>query len=320
MAIVTKKSFVLALVTLCLGIATASAEVVERVEVIINDQVITKTDVEDFSKRLKTGGLVFESLLRMNDPQVLMKDRKALVNHLVDERILDSEVKKKDLAVTFERVEQEIRNITKKNRITRAQLKQALGEKGVSFSEYQDFIKSSLERQSLIEREVTSKIKISDEDIAAFYAKKNGTAEVFQYQLAHIVMLPRNGGDEAAKERAEDVVRRLARGESFETLAKQRSEDPNFQEGGALGTFKSGEMAKEMEDAIKNLPVGEISGVVKAKMGYHILKLIKKTLVIDPELERQKDALHDQLFAQAFKSQFRNWLDQKRQEAFIRIN
>src|SRR5690606_21566479 len=120
-----------------------------------------------------------------------------------DEKVIDSEVKRRNMEVPIERVEQEIRNIARDNRITRQQLTQALKAKGVSVSQYQDFIKSSLERQTLVEREVTSKIRISDEDISSHYLNKKGLSElqIFEYTLSHILFNPKTGGDGGALRR-----------------------------------------------------------------------------------------------------------------------
>ncbi|MCC7404307.1 MAG: peptidylprolyl isomerase [Bdellovibrionales bacterium] len=302
--------------------SSSQAKVIEKILAIVNDEIITQTDMQRFKTKLSSGGLIDEAIIRLVDPKVILKDEKALINHLIDERLVDSEIKKKGLAVTVERIEQEIRNITRRNGISRAQLKAALQEKGVNFSEYQDFVRSSLERQSLIEKEVSSKIKISDDDVSSFYVTQMGdkTANVFEYTMSHILFLT-NKGEKEAHQRARLVQDKLKAGSSnFETLASQFSEDPNFSQGGLLGTFKSGEMLPEIELAVRALSVGETTGVVKTRVGLHLVKVLKKTLVPSPGFEAKKEELREALFAQAFKKQLRNWLDAKRHDSFIRIN
>lgn len=300
----------------------AHAKVVDKIVAIVNEEPITMSDAERFKKRLAGGGLVDDSLVRMNDTATLQKDRDALLSYLIDERILDSEVKRKGMEVTIERVEQEIRNIAKNNGISRNQLTDALKAKGVSLSEYQDFIKTSLERQSLVEREVTSKIRISDEDISSYYLSKKGpsAAQIFEYSLSHILFSPKTGGEEAALGRAKAVEAKLKSGQGFEKLAEQFSEDPAFSKGGQLGTFRAGEMTKEFEQAVRRAGPGDVTGIIKSPQGYHILKVTKRTLISDPKLEEEREELHRDLYAQAFKRQLRLWLNQRRDEAFIRIN
>jgi peptidyl-prolyl cis-trans isomerase SurA len=301
---------------------SAGARVVDKIVAIVNDQLITLTDVEKFKKRLASGGLVDDALLKLVDTQTLLKDKNALLNHMIDEKLIDSEVKRKNLEVTIERVEQEIRNIAKNNRITRDQLQAALRAKGVTMADYQDFIKTSLERQTLIEREVTSKIRISDEDVSSYYLSKKGVSgtQIFEYTLSHILFSPKKGGDEAALKRAQAVAEKLHAGQSFDKLAEQYSEDPNFTKGGALGTFKAGEMLKEIDEAVRKLSAGETSGIVKTPQGYHIIKVNKRVLISDPRLDEEREEIRKTLYADAFKRQFKLWLSQLRDDAFIKIN
>lgn len=313
----------LGLLTLLIASGTTQAKVIEQIEVIVNDEIITSGDIESYKKRLKSGALVDDALVQLTDVEKLKKDSEALRNHMINERILDSEVKKQGLEVTIERVEQEMRDVAQRNGMSRSQLRDALAQQGVKFSDYQDFIKTSLGRQSLIEKEVSSRIKISDEDISSYYLKEKGiqSSQVFEYNLAHILFLPQNGGEDAAKQRAEEVLKRLKNSSmTFEKMAAQYSEDPNFAQGGLLGSFKAGEMLKEIEQAVRGLPAGEISGIVKTRVGYHILKVLKRTLVENPAIEKEKMRIRNLLYVDAFKKQLQLWLERKRDEAFIRIN
>lgn len=298
------------------------AKPVDKIVAIVNQQIITLQDLDKFKKRLGGSGLVDDALLKLSDASVLQRDRNALLNHLIDEKLIDSEVKRKNMEVTIERVEQEIRNIAKTNNISRQQLTDALKAKGVGMAQYQDFIKTSLERQTLIEREVTNKIRISDEDISSYYLAKKGPsgAQIFEYTLAHIVFSPKTGGDDGALTRAKAVEDKLRAGNAFEKLAEQFSEDPNFTKGGLLGTFKAGEMSKEIDEAVRKLGPGEVSPIIKTGAGYHILKVTKRTLISDPKLDEQREDIRRVLYADAFKRQFRLWLNQRRDESFIKIN
>lgn len=297
------------------------AELIEKTVAIVNDQVITLSDIETYQRQLNHGAMIDD--LVVTDRKEIMGDRAKLIDLMINEKIIDSEVQKQSLGVTIERVESEINGMAKSNNITRAQLKQSLKEQGVDFAEYQNFIKKRIERHSLIERAITSKIKIGDEDIAAFYISQKGEQsgkESFQYKLAHILFVPKGGDVEAAKIRADSVLEKLNAGKSFETLASQYSEDPGFSAGGLLGTFKTGEALPELEKAIQNLSVNGTTGVVRSKIGFHIVKVLEKTLIPSPDFEQNKGKIAAYLSELAFKKQFSFWLSQKRQESFIRIN
>ncbi len=77
------------------------------------------------------------------------------------------------------------------------------------------------------------------------------------------------------KQVAEEILQKLKDGKNFEKLAKKYSICPSKKRGGDLGTFGRGVMVKEFEDAAFKLTVGEVSGIVKTKFGYHIIKRTK---------------------------------------------
>ena len=311
--------FILTLLLAMSSTGFSQTVVLDKIVAVVNDQIVTKSDMEQFKNKLKRGSLVDEGLLRLNDPQKILKDDKALLNHLIDERLLDSEVKRKGLEVTIERVEQEIRSIAKKNGLTRNQLREAVVSRGNSFAQYQDFIKTSLERQALIEKEVQSKIRISDEDVVSYLSsQKSFSGQIFEYQLSQILILNRKSKD-AAQKRAMAALTRIQGGESFEKVADEVNEDPGHSKGGAIGTFKADELQKELETAVRPLGPGEISGLVVTANGFHILKVNKKRMVADSRFEETKSRIIGQLQAEAFQKQFRSWLDQRRDDSFISI-
>jgi peptidyl-prolyl cis-trans isomerase SurA len=310
-----------ALLSLFFAFTPAKADTVESIVAIVNTSIITKIDEEKYREKLKHGSIVDE--LFGNESATLLKDDKVLLRQMMDERIVDDEVKRQNLSITIERVEQEINSIQARNRgMSREDLKQALKNEGTSFSEYQNFIKKRIERQSVIERAVTSKIKISDEDVAAAYEAKYKalSATSFEYRVAHIMFREGKRSDTEQAQRARDVYQKIKAGGDFESLAAQYSEDPGFNEGGMMGTFKMGETLKPLEEAFKTLTPGEVSPPVKSKLGWHIVKLLDRRVVADPEFERKKEEIRGGLYQKAFVKQFQFWLDQKRQESFTRIN
>ncbi len=89
--------------------------------------------------------------------------------------------------------------------------------------------------------------------------------EGFTIRVSHILV--------STEAEARQILEKLKSGASFEQLAKQYSIDSATKDkGGDLGTFKRGELLKEIEDIVFNLDVGEFGGIAKTKLGYHILK------------------------------------------------
>lgn len=314
---------ILALILLFSSLFSLSSHaiLIERILAIVNDEIITLSDLTEYRSQLKSKGLRDQTLLGLRDVNELLKSDSSLIQHLIDERILDSEIKRKGLSVTIERVEQEIRSIASRNGVNRNQLKASLSAQGISMSEYQDFLKRSLERQSLIEQEVSSKIKISDDDVVSYLITREGRKDlqIYAYSLSQILFRTQKGGETAALSRAQRAAEKIT-SNNFEELTSQFSEDPNFVDGGVLGTFHKNEMIPEFQTVVEKMSVGDVSPIVKTKFGYHILKLTKKTLVQDPRLDALREDVKKKLFSEVFQSYLKDWLSQKRSELFIKIN
>lgn len=299
-----------------------NAELIDRVVVIINNEIITDTELKQFSKKIDKNGFIDEMLLLGKSTSELKKNKSDQLDYMINERLLSSEIKRLNLSVTLERVDQEIKDIAKKNGMSKPDLLSNIKNQGVTVSEYQDFVKTRIERQSLIESEITSKIRVSDEDVLAQYMRTypNSNSGIYEYTLSHIYFNPKKGGAESALERAQIVLKKLRSGESFEVLAEQHSEDINFATGGALGTFKAGEFTKEMEVSVAKLNSGEFSDIIKIKDGFRIVKVNSKKIVSDPRFEKEKEKIRAQLFEKSFQKHFKNWLETKKEESFVKIN
>ncbi len=315
---------VLAAALISLAAFAAVGETVERIVAIVNDEIITSTDVEKYAARLKTGGLA-DDLLIPDEPtkQALLKDREKLLQTMINAKVIDSEVKKQNLSVPIERVEQEIRKVAKNNGVSRDELKQALSERGIPFSDYQDFIKTGLERQSLVEKAIASRIKISEDDVMNAYAAKHGgnDEQAFEYTLAHIYFdSAKTGGAKAARQRADEALAKLKSGVPWDREAADASEDPGYEQGGLLGVFKTGELHQGLDAAIAKLQPGEFTNVIPASGGFEIVKVVKKKIIPDPRTEKEREGLRQQLYESAFKKQLADWLEQLRTDAFVRMN
>lgn len=300
----------------------AHAEVVEKTVAIVNSELVLESDFKELEKRIGKPGLIDESLLFDKPSSTLKGNRKAQLDYLINEKLLQSEVKRLNLIVTNDRVDSEIKDMAKRNNVSEAELLNIIKGQGLTAEEYKAFLKDSIEKRSLMDSEIISKLRISDEDALNEYLKTspNSRPSIDEFSVSHIFFNPKKGGAEAAIQRAETVLGKLRSGDNFDNLAQQFSEDPNFSAGGSLGTFKSGEFLPEIEEAISNLKVGETTPVVKSRMGFHIVKLTGKKLTADPKFEKAKERIKAQLLEASFKRQLKAWLQSKRDESFVRIN
>lgn len=298
----------------------AHAEVVDKIVAIVNNEIILQSDYSILEKKANKPAMIEEILLNGKSPTELKKDKKLQTEYLINEKLLDSEVKKLNLTATPERVENEIKQMAQKYKTTKEEIMAAArSEMSLTTDEYKRFLKTQIERQSLIEQDITSKVRVTDEEVYEEYKKRNPRASsgISEVTLAQIFFNPSKGGAEKAKSRADAALAKIQAGEKFETIAEQTSEDTNFVAGGLLGSFKSGELNAEFDSAIANLKAGQTSAVFKSKRGFHILKVLSLKSVADPQFEKDKERIRSLLMERSFEKQFRSWLKKKREEATI---
>ena len=305
------KSVKFSLLFLILFLSSFSeAKLVEKVLAVVNNSIITMADVELYKKHLRSGELL-EEVLSKKQIEKLLKDEKALLDKLIDKKIIEHEVQKKGYAITESQLEKEIRNIYKSYNMTGEQLKQTLKTRGFSFDEYKSFMKGNIERQKLIGQEIASKITITDSDIANYYYSKNNlpSRNVYQYTISQIFW------DKSKSGEASVALSSLKNGSvSFDDLVKKTGGSS-----GKLGKFKKDDFSKEFA-IVEGLVPGEFSGVIKSPAGLHILRLDQKELIPNSEIAEKQAELRAELMARLLESRLNSWLTEKRSRSFVRIN
>ncbi len=311
------------LVLLASPVFSAEEILVESVLALVNEEPIYSSEFEEFRQHLRQGVYTDDLVIPDEETrQKALKDNAFLLEKLIQSKVIDSEIKKLDLKVTPEQIEQEMRKIAGYNNLSMAQMTAELQRQGFDLTQYREMLAKNLRRRILIEREVTSKVKVSEGEIADFIErnfKGQFSAEIFSYDLAHILISTGRRTDAEARTRAAQVQKRLQEGASFEELASDFSEDPNFSPGGKLGQFNASELSPEFRSALNTLNTGQVTGPVKGASGYHLLKIVGKTVIPDPRVEALKQRAQEELYAQSFQSQFEFWMRQRRAAASVRV-
>jgi peptidyl-prolyl cis-trans isomerase C len=152
---------------------------------------------------------------------------------------------------------------------------------GMSYDQLAGFVREIELSRSLIEKQITPTIQVSDEEVKAYY---EGNLELFdaqeQVHARHIVFEASLDADAQtvteARAKAEDARRRALAGEDFAELARELSEGPTAPKGGDLGFFTRGQTAPSFEAAAYALEPGGISPVVRSPFGLHVIKVEEK--------------------------------------------
>jgi peptidyl-prolyl cis-trans isomerase SurA len=304
----------LALIFACLCAPAARAELVDRIAAVVNNDLITQSELE---------ARVAPDLARLRqEPDAdrraqLRKDlMKKAIDVLVGEKLMDEQIKELNIEVADTEIDLGIEDVKKQNNIDGAQFEQLLSQEGYTLGSYRTFMKKHMAKLKLIQLKVRGKVKVAEEDVKAEYAKESRDealdAEVHVRQL--LVQLPAQPTPqqvEAARVKAVALAAEARTpGVDFIELAKKKSEGSSAAEGGDLGFFRRGVMVPDFERLAFTLPIGGISDPVRTKLGWHVLKVEEKRAGTPKPFDQVKDQLREKMM----REQLEHYTDQYVQE------
>jgi peptidyl-prolyl cis-trans isomerase C len=176
-------------------------------------------------------------------------------------------------------------------------------------------IRDQLLMESLLKKKLTLEGKVTDEDLKQYYAShKEEFKKEGEINTRHILL--------KTEDEAKQILVRLQKGEDFIELAKRYSIDPNAKaSGGEIGFHPRGSLLPEYEaQALKLKKIGQISGIVKTKFGYHIIQLegIKPSAYVP--FDEVKEFAKQQMGQEKQKELFEQYVQDLKKSSKITIN
>jgi len=257
-------------------VAPRSVIDVDRIVAVVNDDVITRIDLQ---QQLR---LAADALKRRGTPlppvDVLEKQ---VLERMISQKMQLQLAKDSGLRIEDGMLDKTIARIAEQNKLTTDQLRAALERDGVTFSRFREEIRAELTIQRLREREVDSRIVVTDGEIDALLQNMAGNeSHNTQYNLAHIlVRVPEQATSEiiqARQARAEQALAQLKQGADFGQVSATFSDAPEALTGGILGWRDANRLPELFVDALKSMQVGQVSAPLRSANGFHILKLIEQ--------------------------------------------
>jgi peptidyl-prolyl cis-trans isomerase SurA len=318
--------FLLAILTVvCLPSPFASAaqtETVDRILVVVNEDIITQYDVDQVMRPM-IQSMRGQGLSPERERQTVERMRGDVINNLIDSKITEQEVKRYKIAVTDEEVENYIRQFKERRSLTDESLKAMLTQEGMSPEEYRKEVRLQLQRTRLVNREVRSKVVITQDDIKKYYEKnKQKYGGSVQYYLWNLfVKLPPGSGSAdrtAAKELLGGASAELASGRAFEDLAQAHSRGEKGIEGADLGWFRIDELTPQLRQAVQNLKAGQYSAIVESDFGYQMVYIQRIEETAARPLSQVETEIQDLLFRETVDNRFNSWISELRKRSHIK--
>lgn len=259
------------LILFCAANIQAAPKVVDGVAAIVNNNVILQSDIDEMLQNVKAS----------TDPQNLPDDkalRHQIIERLINENLILQQAAKLNIKVSEDDITEAIKSIAQKNNMTINDLRGYLASVGMSYNSYRHKISKELLIEQARMNIIKQRIMISDREVnnlANEIAKQpNKNREV---NISHILIaLPESPSKkqiEDANTKAQNIVDRLKKGESFAKLAATYSNDEKALEGGKMGWHKLNELPSIFEERLVRAQKNDIIGPIRSGVGFHILKV-----------------------------------------------
>jgi len=298
---------------------TPDGKVIEDVIVRVGDQIITRSDLIKARQQLAA-----ENQQRNLSPEEAADREKNLLRDMIDQQLLLAKGKELDINVDSEVIRQ-LDELRKKNNLaTMEDLEAAARQQGLNFEDVKSNIRNQLITNEVVRGEVGRHLQPTQAQEQAFYdAHKNEFAQPEQVRLSEIMVpLPDDASDAAiaqAQARADEISARIKAGSSFDELAKTYSGGPTASQGGDLGYFKRGALAKVLEDQTFGLPAGQVTAPIRTRQGFVVLKVTEHQQAGPQPFSAVEPQVQEALIMEAMQPALRTYLTQLREEIYNEV-
>ncbi|MGB8061593.1 MAG: peptidylprolyl isomerase [Candidatus Sulfotelmatobacter sp.] len=344
-----KKLLAVLVALACLPVV-ASAQVVEEIICRVNNQIITRSEFARSKDQLRDE-------VKQQDPSNPDKayaDReKDVLRDLIDQQLLLD--KAKDLGISGDTdLIKQLDQMRKDMKLDSMEALEKEAEKqGISWEDFKQTQRNQIITRKVIGEEVGGHLSINKEEEQTFYDEHKSEMEQPEFiRLSEILVAPKIPGADpkaapsttgaqapatqapvddaahqagedaalkAAQAKANDLLKQIHDGANFDDIARKYSDGPSAADGGALGIFKRGQLAKELEDKTFAMKSGDVTDVIRTKQGYVILKVIDHQQAGVPPLKEVLPKIQDALYYQKLQPALRAYLTKLREDAYIDV-
>ncbi len=249
----------------------------DRIAVIVDEGVIMQSQVDD---RIRT----VKSQLAANSEGTAPSDdilTKQVLDRLVIESLQLQMGERAGVRISDSQLNQALESVAAQNKLSLVQFRAAIEEDGISYADMRRQVRREMIMNQVQQGVMHSRISVSEQELKNFLASELGeqiTAD--EYRLAHILLpLPDKATSSQisdARQQAADILARIAKGETFQSLAIEKSASQNALNGGDLGWRKPIQIPTMFSDVAQEMAVSEVRGPIRSGSGFHLVTLLEK--------------------------------------------
>ncbi len=298
-------------------------EIVDRVVAVVNNDVVSlyelNQSVRPYIEQIKSSQYPEDV-----EQKLEFEVRQKVLQQLIDEKLTDQELARLQITISEEELENAIERMKEANYLTDEKLRAGLKQQGLTYEEYRGQIKKRLLRSRLVNREIRSKIVITEEDIQAYYKSHAATYAGEQKYLLHniytrLASYATDQEKQIAMGMMESIHQQLESGKPFESIAKEYAGETILVEFGNLGYFKPNELSEQLRGVIGAMQAGSFTPVLESDFGYQIVYVEKVENVGGKTLEEARPEIQKKLYDEVVDKNYDTWLQVLREKSHIKI-
>ena len=252
----------------------------EYIVALVNSEPITNTEVQTRVTRLVKENAEAERYPRAELTRLVL-------DRLILERAQLQLAKESGIKVDEVAIDQAEQTVARQNEISLVELRRRVAAEGIAAKDFRNDLRDQLLLTRLRDREVESKVKISDTEADDYLREQRNTVvkdtALLNLNLAQVlVALPETATDAqvaTAQKKAQGLADRARAGEDFAKLVRENSDSPDRANGGAIGMRSADRYPPLFVDAVQSVAVNGIAGPVRSSAGFHVLKVLAKAQV-----------------------------------------
>jgi len=306
------------------GLAQNKSVVVEEVIARVNNEVITRSDLEHARTELQQEAQ--QDCPKCTPQEISEKvgaEDKNLLRDLIDNSLLVQHGKDTGMNVEADVVKR-LDEIRIQNNIpSMEELETQIDKSGVSFEDFKNNIRNQLVQQEVIRHEVGSRIILDHAQVQKYYDEHK--SEFVRPELVTLreIFVSTEGKQEseipALRKKADDLLQRVKNGEDFGELAKHFSDGSTAKQAGDLGRFEHGQLAPNIEQAVFGLQRLQTTDVIPTKTGFLILQVGEHYAAGQQPEEKVDNEIQDHLYNQQLRPALRAYLETLREDSYVTV-
>ena len=316
-------------VLLLVRVTPGQSEIIDSCVAVVNNDVITLSEVNEAGQPMYQR--IAEEAPSEQLAQALQQARHTVIEKLIEKKLLLQQAALLNISISDKEVDQALTRILQQNHTSKEAFKAEIAKMGTTEKQYRENLRDQILGSKLINYEVRSKVIITEDKILDYYdqhyTEQVGAGGYYILQIG----ITWDGNDAAenpvttkkeARKKANRIHDMAESGKDFKELASRYSDLPSAVDGGDIGVFQKNEMASYMRDAVVQLKPGEISPVIESPNGYMIFKLLSSQegqIITKVPYDSVKEEIRNTLYQQEMRKRYDTWLDEIRNQAYIKI-